>query len=177
MQKIRGRILYQLEATSCHRQAAKTHRIRNPRNEANRQLGQRLTTCNRQAGAGLLDLGAVGSVALQNLLEMQESENFTQRLLAGALSEVLMVLAARQYVKAWEEEMRATYCQAAWQLHEGFWHISTIAQEDMNPQERTRLVQDLIAPLRDEEVQGSVKAALIVHYYQLLLVAHLKTTT
>ncbi len=124
--------------------------------------------------ASLLDLGAVGGVALQNMLEMSDSENFNQRLLAGALSEVLMVMAARQYVKAWEEEMKATYAESAWRLYEGFWHISISSQPDLETSERTALVKDLIAPLRDDDVQGTVKAALIVHYYQLLLIAHLK---
>ena len=124
--------------------------------------------------ASLLDLGAVGGVALQNLMEMSESANFSQRLLAGALSEVLMVIAARQYVKAWEEEMKAAYASAAWRLYGAFWHISVDSQPELAPGERTTLVQNLIAPLRDDDIKGTVKAALIVHYYQLLLIAHLR---
>jgi hypothetical protein len=85
-----------------------------------------------------------------------------------------MVMAARQYVKAWEEEMKATYTESAWRLYEGFWHVSITSQPDLDPSERTALVKNLIAPLRDDDVQGTVKAALIVHYYQLLLIAHLK---
>jgi hypothetical protein len=127
--------------------------------------------------ASLLDLGAIGGVALQNVLEKSDSENFNQRLLAGALSEVLMVMAARQYVKAWEEELKATYAESAWRLYEGFWHISVTSQPCLDPPERTALVSNLIAPLRDDDIQGTVKAALIVHYYQLLLIAHLKNPT
>jgi hypothetical protein len=123
--------------------------------------------------ASILDLGAIGGVALQNIIEMSDSKNFTQRLLAGGMSEVLMVLAARQYVKAWEEEMKATYAIAAWRLWEKFWHLSTSLQPDLDPDKRRLLVYELIAPLRDNEIKGTVKAAITVHYYQLLLVAHL----
>jgi hypothetical protein len=123
--------------------------------------------------ASLLDLGAVGGVALQNLFDSQGADNFTQRIMAGALSEVLMVVAARQYVKAWEEEMKAVYLDAAWKLYEGFWHVSRISQPDLDPAQRTTLVQNLIDPLLNEELKGTVKAALIVHYYQLLLTAWL----
>lgn len=123
--------------------------------------------------ASILDLGAIGGVALQNILEMSESKNFTQRLLAGGLSEVLMVLAARQYVKAWDEEMKANYAAATWRLWEKFWHLSASMQPDLDPDKRRMLVDELMAPLRDDEIKGTVKAALAVHYYQLLLIAHL----
>ncbi len=123
--------------------------------------------------ASILDLGAIGGVALQNILEKSDSKNFTQRLLAGGLSEVLMVMAARQYVKAWEEEMKATYAAAAWRLWEKYWHLSISMQPDLDPDKRRMLVDDLIAPLRDNEIKGTVKAAITVHYYQLLIIAHL----
>jgi hypothetical protein len=124
--------------------------------------------------ASILDMGAVGGVAIQNLMENKESADFTRRLLAGALSEVLMVMAARQYVKAWEEEMKAAYAAATWRLYERFWHLSSSMQEDADPGQRSALVAELMAPLRDDEVAGTVKAALIVHHYQLLLIAYLK---
>ena len=127
--------------------------------------------------ASILDLGAVGGVALQNLIEKSDSANFSQRLLAGGLSELLMVMAARQYVKAWEEEMKSAYNTAAWYLYEEFWHLSKEMQPELKPDQRRQLVDNLLKPLRDEETSGTVKAAIIVHYYQLLLVAHLQHTS
>lgn len=123
--------------------------------------------------ASLLDLGAVGGVALQNLLEKSDSANFTQRLLAGGISEVLMVMAARQYVKAWEEEMKAAYYSAAWHLFAEFWDLSSEMQPDLDPSERRRIVEEAVSPLRNEENSGVVKAAVTVHYYQLLLAVRL----
>lgn len=125
--------------------------------------------------ASILDLGAVGGVALQNMMDKSDSKNFTRKLLAGGLSEVLMVMAARQYVKAWEEEMKATYSIASWRLWEEFWLLSSSMQPDLDPEQRRLLVDQLIAPLQDEEVKGTVKAAITVHYYQLLLIALLYT--
>jgi hypothetical protein len=124
--------------------------------------------------ASILDLGAVGGVALQNLLEKSDSANFSQRLLAGGLSELLMVMAARQYVKAWEEEMKSAYNAAAWHLYEEFWHLSKEMQPELKADQRRQLVDKLLTPLRDNETSGTVKAAITVHYYQLLLVAHLQ---
>jgi hypothetical protein len=124
--------------------------------------------------ASILDLGAVGSVALQNLMEMRASEDWSQRLFAGALGEALMVLAARQYVKAWEEELKASYSAAAWYLSEEFWRLSVELKPDLPNAQRRRLIARLEATLRDEEVEGIVRAAHIVLCFQLLLFVRLQ---
>jgi hypothetical protein len=51
--------------------------------------------------ASILDMAAVAGVAFQNLMEDQASEEWWRKFVIGAASEGLMVLAARQYVKAW----------------------------------------------------------------------------
>jgi hypothetical protein len=55
--------------------------------------------------ASMMDIGALGGVVLEQLLEPTSADQLAQRVLAGALSEGLMVLATRQHVKAWEEEL------------------------------------------------------------------------
>jgi hypothetical protein len=50
--------------------------------------------------ASRLDIGAVGIVALENLVT-SEGESFWQRFFFGGLAKVLMVFAGRQYVKGW----------------------------------------------------------------------------
>lgn len=124
--------------------------------------------------ASILDLGAVGSVAIQNLLEMSESEDWSQRLFAGALGEALMVLAARQYVKAWEEELKANYNAAAWFLSEEFWRLSVELKPELPDARRRQYVGRLDTTLRDEEVEGIVRAAYIVTFFQLLLFVRLQ---
>jgi hypothetical protein len=124
--------------------------------------------------ASILDLGAVGSVAIQNLLEMSDSEDWSQRLFAGALGEALMVLAARQYVKAWEEELKANYNAAAWFLTGEFWRLSVELKPDLPNASRRRLIARMETNLRDEGVEGIVRAAYIVHFFQLLLFVRLQ---
>ncbi len=88
-----------------------------------------------------------------------------------------MVLAARQYVKSWEEELNAAYLRAAWYLADEFWRISRQSEAQLSENQRGYLINQLIAPLRDAETAGVVKAALIVHYFQLLLLAHVRGLT
>jgi hypothetical protein len=124
--------------------------------------------------ASKLDMAAVAGVALQNLLERDNSEGWWRRLLLGAVSEALMVLAARQYVKAWEEEMKATYGAAAWNLGEEFWRTSVEMQPELGPGQRRQLVDRLIAPIYDEANNGTIKAAIIVYFYELLLLIRIQ---
>lgn len=123
--------------------------------------------------ASILDMGAVGGVAIQNLLEARRGSEWWQRLLAGGVSETLMVLAARQYVKAWEGEMEASYTGAAWFLYDAYWRMSTILQPDLPAGARRQLLDRLLDPLHQAGVKGVVKAALIGRLFQMLLVAHL----
>jgi hypothetical protein len=123
--------------------------------------------------ASLLDMGAVGGVAIQNLLESRVSEGWWQRLLVVGLSESLMIIAARQYVKAWENEMLSDFNEAAWFLYRQFWQLSADMQPELARDERRRLVDELFAPVHDDSVNGTAKAALLGRLFQLLLLANL----
>lgn len=123
--------------------------------------------------ASLLDLGAVGGVAIQNLLESRDSEGWWQRLLVGGLSESLMILAARQYVKAWENEMASDFSQAAWFLYRYYWRLSADMQPGLDREMRRNLVDELLAPIQEPETSGTAKAALISRLFQILLLANL----
>lgn len=122
--------------------------------------------------ASILDMGAVGGVAIQNLLESRDSEEWWTRLLVGGLSESLMIIAARQYVKAWENEMLSDFNQAAWFLYRQYWQLSADLQPDLELDERRRLVDELLAPVHDSETSGTAKAALLGRLFQLLLMAN-----
>lgn len=121
--------------------------------------------------ASLLDMAAVAGVAVQNLLEEKDSEEWWQRFVAGAASEGLMVLAARQYVKAWEVEMRSDYNAAAWYLAQEYWRLSVDLQPDLAPSRRRELIDQLFGPFVDEQLNGTAKVALIARLFQILLVA------
>lgn len=124
--------------------------------------------------ASLLDIGAVGAVALQNLLAAEEGALLWQRVLVGGLSEGLMVLAARQYVKAWEGELSALFHGAAWNLFWHLWQLSLELRPELSPLARRAHLDELLSPLRAEESGGTVKAALTTRLYQLLLLIHLR---
>lgn len=127
--------------------------------------------------ASILDMAAVAGVAIQNLMSIEESEDWWKRFVVGAASEGLMVLAARQYVKAWEEEMRASYNAAAWYLSHEYWELSTRLRPDLSLQDRRQLVDRLLVPVQDDQLEGLVKAGLIVRLFQVLLLARLKLLT
>jgi hypothetical protein len=123
--------------------------------------------------ASILDIGVVGGVAIQNLLESRDSAGWWQRLLVGGLSEGLMIMAARQYVKAWENEMTADFRSAAWFLYRHYWQLSAEMQPELAADERRRLVDELLAPALNAEVNGTAKAALLGRLFQILLIANL----
>lgn len=124
--------------------------------------------------ASLLDMAAVAGVALENLIGQKDSEEWWKSFALGAVSEAMMVLAARQYVKAWEEEMKASYHSAAWYLSQEYWSLSAELRPDLPAEARQRLIEDLVAPIQAHDVEGMVKAGLIVRLFQLLLFARLR---
>jgi hypothetical protein len=121
--------------------------------------------------ASKLDIGAVGGVALENLAEAGES--LLKRILLGGLSETLMVLASRQYVKAWSREMRPLHGQAVWFLRSELWRLSSAGRPDMPPEERTALVDGLLSPALDDSTADEVCVALLGRLFQIVLVIHL----
>jgi hypothetical protein len=137
-------------------------------------LAARVTSREFSHFASLLDIGAVGGVTLQNLLLGHDEGKMWQRLLAGGLSEGLMVLASRQYVRAWEGEMAAVYAMAAWRLFRELWQVSAAMRPELDATERRRLVDEMIAPLLAGELDGGRRAALAIRLYQLLLLARLR---
>lgn len=121
--------------------------------------------------ASLLDIGAVGAVALENLAEAGES--LKQRILLGGLSEMLMVLASRQYVKAWGREMKPIHMRAVWFLRAELWRLSVAGQPDIDVEERAALVDGLLAPALDGNTPDEICLALLGRLFQVLLIIHL----
>ena len=76
--------------------------------------------------ASQLDMGSVGLLALQDLVT--DRERLMKKLFLGGLSEALMVLASRQYVKAWKSEATQVHHDTLWWLFEALWRLSREAQ-------------------------------------------------
>jgi len=122
--------------------------------------------------ASLLDIGAVGGVAVENLIS-GGAHNLFQRFLLGMFSESLMVMASRQYVKGWGSELHSMHCQAAWFLAGALWNLSAELQPDLPADERWAKIQKLIAPARDRDTPNESRAVLLGRLFQLLLLSQL----
>ena len=124
--------------------------------------------------ATLLDIGAIGGVAIQGVIEGNlPMKTLWKRLLAGTVGEGLMVLASRQYIKGAQAELISVYQDTAWYLFDALWHVSTQLQPSLTPAERRRLLDDLFAPALHEKTDDAVKIVLLGRLFQLLLVVHL----
>jgi len=122
--------------------------------------------------ASKLDMSAIGGVVLENLFEGRESKELALRLLTGGISEGLMVLASRQYVRAQEGELLALFRETAWILDRELWRWSTEVNPSLVGGERRKLIDGLVAPLFDHSVTNPVKAVIVGRVFQVLLLAH-----
>ena len=123
--------------------------------------------------ASKLDIGAVGGVVVEQLLESEDPAEASMRLLSAVLSEGLMVLATRQHVKAWEGELSAVFRSAAWYLYGELWHWAERLKPDLAPAERRELLDRLLSPAISAEADGGSKAVLLGLLFQVLVLHHL----
>ena len=121
--------------------------------------------------ASLLDMGAVGLVAVENLVT--EGERLWEKVLLGGVGESLMVLASRQYIKAWAQETELVHRRAAWYLFGALWRLSVECQPDLAAVQRRALIQALLAPGLEAETPVPAKIALLGRLFQVLLLTHI----
>ena len=120
--------------------------------------------------ASLMDIGSFSAVVAADLLEAEESPDLARRLLAGALTEGLAVLATRQHVKAWRGELASVFRDAAWALYDELWRWAAERKPELAPAERAELINQLLAPVRDERIEPSQNALLVCSLFALLIV-------
>jgi hypothetical protein len=135
-------------------------------------LKSKITSRNYSEMASRLDIGAVGAVALENILTTT-TDDLWKGLTLGGIAEVLMVAASRQYIKGWEVETALVHSQAAWYLAQALWRASSEMQPDLQPEERWEAIQALLAPAHDPDVPAPEKALLLGRIFQLLLITYL----
>ena len=121
--------------------------------------------------ASLMDLGAVGTVTIQNLLA--EREHMLRRLIVGGVGESLMLIGSLQYIKAWEQETRALHEQAAWQLSDALWRLSLAGQPELSGAQRRQVIDALLSPCFDAELPPAHKTVYVGWMFQLVLLAFL----
>ncbi len=123
--------------------------------------------------ASKLDIGAIGGVVLEQLFESPNPKDLAMRVLTGGISEGLMVLASRQYVRAQEGELAALFRDVAWTLYHRLWQWTAEANPDLDAPERRQLLDRITAPLCDSEAPSAIKAILAGRLFQVLLLGEL----
>jgi hypothetical protein len=123
--------------------------------------------------ASKLDIGAVGGVVVEQLFEGCDSRNLAMRVLTGGISEGLMVLASRQYVRAQEGEVAGLFRLTAWTIYRLLWQWTSEANPELDTAQRRRLLDEVTTPLRGSEVPIEVKAVLAGRLFQVLVLARL----
>jgi hypothetical protein len=136
------------------------------------ELQSKVTARDYSELASRLDIGAVGAVALENLV-FGDGEELWKRLLLGGLGEGMMVAASRQYIRAWQVEAGLVHSEATWYLGEALWRTSRRMQPDLPAKDRRQAIEALLTPARDPDSPASVKALLIGRIFQVLLLSHL----
>jgi hypothetical protein len=136
------------------------------------ELQSKMTARRYSELASLMDIGAVGAVALENVVDSKRDE-FWRQLALGGIAEGLMVGASRQYVKGWKAEATSVISHAVWYLSGALWHASSEMQPELDSEERWKAIQALLAPASDDDVPEPDKAVLLGRVFQMLLITHL----
>jgi hypothetical protein len=126
--------------------------------------------------ASMMDIGSLGGVVASELAEAEDAAALARRLLAGAVTEGLAIMATRQHVKAWRGELDAVHREAAWYLYGELWNWASQRKPELDPGERRLLLDRLLAPVRDAEVASSRKQAILCSLFILLLIDSLAET-
>ncbi len=121
--------------------------------------------------ASKMDMGAVGVVVVDNV--RGAGEKLLERALMGGLSETLMVLASRQYIKAFNRDLEAFFLQVAWQLRAHFWRLSATRCPQMSASERAGLIDSLLTPILEKQTPGGAKPVVLGFLFQVLLLCSL----
>ena len=126
-----------------------------------------------QQFASLLDMGAVGSVVVQNLLAAQGADGLWQRLLADGIHNNVLAMASRAHVQTADLLTRAIYEDAAWFLYEEIWRLSAKMRPGAPEKERRLAVEKVMARVRNPDLDSVIRAVLISYLFEIVLVTHI----
>ncbi len=137
------------------------------------QLASCMTSRYHSDLASKLDIGSISGVVLERVLEPQGGRELALSLLAGALSEGLMVAATRQHVKAWEEGIASYIKSTAWYLYGELWWWTQEVNPGLPAAERRRQLDALFAPVFEPAQECSHQAVLLGLLFQILLLGRI----
>lgn len=123
--------------------------------------------------ANLVDLGAIGVLAAENILTAEKVT--LPRLLMSGLSELLTYLAMRQFVKGSAEVVRGVAQARAPALQAALWaflrrHRPRATPAEMREAQAT--VDSVFVKILDASVPPEAQAAFVAGAFQLLLLVH-----
>lgn len=120
--------------------------------------------------ASMFDLGAVGVLAVENVLTADKPS--LARIVMSALSEGLMFLASRQYVGGSTEVLRGVYQRNAASMYRELWTLATDYRKGLTAKEVRGIQEGIDAFFRQVEADGvpvESRIAVLRQFYALLL--------
>ncbi len=118
--------------------------------------------------ASRLDLAALGGLAAEELVTAEDSRELATRLLGGLVSEGLAFAATRQHVRAWRGEVSALLEETAWSLSGLLWEWSSRRRPELDAAQRSSLVEQLVAVVRDSAVDPGGRALIATRLFQVM---------
>ncbi len=136
-----------------------------------RDLESKVASRSASRMSAILTTASVSSVGLQEMLA--EKEDPLRRLFASGVTAMLEVAGAMKGVEAWQVEAALVYYDVAWYLYGELWEVSLTGRPDLSDQERKALLDQLLGPVLDPEIDGAVKSAVLVRFFQIALAARM----
>jgi hypothetical protein len=120
--------------------------------------------------ASKMEVGSLSGVVLADLAEAGDAGEWSRRLLSAVLTEGLAVAATRQHVRAWQGELASVHREAAWFLYQRLWTWAERRKPGLEPEERRRLLDQLMAPVTENGAGAAQQTVLLTSLFLLLLV-------
>ncbi|MBI4416061.1 MAG: hypothetical protein HY557_03660 [Euryarchaeota archaeon] len=124
----------------------------------------------RSEAASLFDLGAIGVLAVENVLTADKVT--LPRLLMSGLSEALVYLASRQYVAGSREVLHAIYRQHASSMYGELWMLATDHRKRLSPQDVRQMqrgIEEFFGRLDGPDIPVEARIVVLFQFYALLL--------
>ncbi len=135
----------------------------------------KLTSKQYSTLAAWLSAGSIGIIALQDVIEAAPDDRprLIGNLLAGGIAGSLELLSTHQHVKAWETEFTSVHEEAVWHLYAMLWQLSTETQPGLPGEKRQALIDPLLAAVRNPQLDGMVRVAVVIRLFQVLMAIRL----
>ncbi|MHC4180739.1 MAG: hypothetical protein ACYSWU_24835 [Planctomycetota bacterium] len=164
--------LWQLHAELLARGGAAAEKARDVAGQFHsflRDMESKIASRSASRWAAALATASVSSVGLQEMLA--EREDPLRRLLASGVTAALEVGSAVKSVEAWETEASLVYHDVAWYLYGELWEVVEASRPELSFGQRKELMDQLLKPIADPDVEGMAKSGVLVRFFQIALAA------